>query len=104
MTHQVVDRFGGTTVDLFLANQRLNPPNQLIVLVIDGRDFIIPLKAIYTLVYKRYIPVGDFVLPTTIYKSLKRLEDLFFRGEDRKCDHINFEICNFGSVQGSTLL
>ena len=44
----------------------------VLVLVVGGRDFIIPLKAIYTLYISGiYCQLADYMLPTTIYKNLK---------------------------------
>ena len=42
------------------------------VLVIGGRDYIIPWKAIYTwYISGIYCQLGDYMLPTTFYKNLK---------------------------------
>ena len=55
----------------------------IMVLVIGGRDFVIPLKAIYTwYISCIYCQVGDYMLPTTIYKNLKHrltTSSVFFR-------------------------
>ena len=45
----------------------------VLVLVIGGRDYIIPQKAIYTwYISGIYCQLGDYMIPTTFYKNLKK--------------------------------
>ena len=46
----------------------------VLVLVIGGRDYIIPQKAIYSwYISGIYCQLGDYMLPTTFYKNLKKI-------------------------------
>ena len=65
---------GATRRDGNLQSERMEKRGQwiILVLVIGGRDFITPQEAIYTwYISGMYCQLGDYILPTTLYKNLK---------------------------------